>query len=829
MPNLRFTRAEVEEEAGKKPWTRQREFTAEINPDDMGDTAAVYARAAGEASGAGELAQHATDLGADSGGIDGGTLVDAEGRIDETARGLQGNGQDMDEVVTYLVRAMNQAIDTEREVYDLVYAEGFLEEAYVRQLAGAQNSWDGWQQALTDAVAAHNSSSAVPGTIALPVTHDGRTINADHAESGGGVVYSLPASLATEIREKHLRNAADFAVTYDAEMADAIEAYRRKLAEYGQQLGELGYDLSDGPLGIFTTDEMGEYAGQQLAEELAKDNPNPDVLLMYTEGLDSIVLGIYAEGADPGAAQRELTASELAYLEKFYGQLDADDLAALGALTEDTRGLDPGEAGRQYAGAQRVANGLNMLLNPDIGGIDPAARPDRVPEGIRPFVYNYENSDLYPSDESGRAHPTLGSDAFNDELRRFNGFGDLMGTATIGSGEQFSEDLAHAAVDVQTRTSLQYSASGYDQDYVENTFGSGLLSSAALNTEASAGLLNDADFRDQLLSQRWEDSQGAAELIASGTTIPPGVDHNSDEARRYVEAGYHVLTSAPAHADGILAKNSMMTELGHSDHTALQNAIGDTSLQYMDMLSKSAQETGFSVPGDPDDPNARTDRNLFGNDYRYSFELSRGDREALFSLMNSTGDEPRQNFLNGVGAWQETTAYNAFVRDSDGNGDQAAAFDAIGRVAGTVQHVQDQAEVSGAGTGRGQSSMIATIAAAGSAVKDVTPPLPGKLAVIAGTYGVAESVRHALPDPAALQSDLQMSALEHGDTPVRSIVADAAVRADYRGAGGTELPDPTSSDTGEEDLRRAYLDLESASYDSYRDSLVEAYNDAIGD
>jgi hypothetical protein len=829
MPDLRFTRDEVEEKAGKKPWTRRREFSEEINPDDMADTAAVYARAAGEAGSAGELAQHATGLGADSGGIDGGTLIDGDGRIDETARGLQGNGQDIDEVVSYLVRAMNQAIDTEQEVYDLVYAEGFLEEAYVRQVAGALTAWEGWEQALTDAVAAHNSSAAISGTIAVQVTHDGRTINADQAEGNGGYVYSLPDSLASDIRDKHLRNAADFAVTYDADMDDAIESYRRKLAEYGRHLGELGYDLSDGPLGLFTTDEMAGYAAEQIRAELDKDQPDPEVLLMWTEGLDSIALGIYAEGADPGAPQRDLTAAERAYLEAFFAGFDADDLAALGALARDDEGLDPGRAGLRYAGVQRVANGLNMLLDPEIGGIDPATDPGRIPEGIRPFVYDYENSGLYPGDGPSSGHPTLGSDTFRDELRRFNGFGDLMGTATLPSGEQFSRDMAQAAVDVQARTSLQYGFGYGGEDYVENTFGTGLLHATSLNAEASAGLLNDTEFREQLLMQQWEDSYGASELIRTGTTIPDGVDHNDAEARRYVEAAYNVLTTAPAFGDNILGKNSMMNELGFSDHSRLQGVIGDTTLQYMDMVSKLGEDSHFAVPGDPDDPDARTDRDLLGNDYRYSFELSRADREGIFGLMNGADEDVRDEFLTGVGTWQETTAYNAFVRDARGEGNQAAAFDAVGRVSGIMETVTNNAEVSGMRDARGQASSIATVAAAGSAVKDLTAPLPGKLAIIAGSYGLAEAVRGSMPDPAAIRADAQVNSLEHGDTAVRTMVADAAVRADYHGAGNATLSDTSSPDTREEDLRRDVLPIEAQYYSPYYQALNEGYNDAIGD
>ena len=827
MPDFNFTSAQVETKAGRKPWTRQREFAAEIQPDDMADTAAVYARAAGEASGAGELARHATEVGADAGGLDGASLVDEDGRIDATARGLQGNGQDMDSVVDYLVRSMNRAIQADEEVFDLVLGDGGLEEARTRHITAAVNEWNGWQSALEAAVPANplGDSSVLRPIMSIDVSYGGRTLTIAPEQDWSRSVYSLPASLATEIREKHLGNAADDAVTADDEITDAIEAYRNKLAEYGVELGALGYDLSDGPLGLWTTDEMATYAGQRLSEELAKDHPDPEALLRWTEGLDSVARGIYDNPDDPEEAAKDLTPAERAYLQTFLGELDADELARLGHLTEDTAGLDPGQAGIQFASVQRVANGINMLTNPEIGGLDPTTEAGRaaLPAGVRHFVYE-AREDFVDGFANAAVRRPVG-DEFKDALRDFNGFGALMSTGSIAPGDGFGTGLASAAVDIQSMTEYQYFDGGHED--VANTGSSGLLRNVSLNDGLSADLLNDTSFREAALGLHWEDSTGIAEVVRAGTTIPDGVDGNSTAARPYVQAAFNVLDYAAGHNDEILGRgNPNIAEYAPLDHSALQDAVGDTMLTYMDMLSKGSAETEFSAPADPNAADRFTDRNLHGRDYLYSFEFDGDDRRSLFSLMNKTDESVRQDFFNGVGAWQEVTAYNAFLRDEPGGrSEQSSTFEDIGRVAGTVQYVQKVEEASD--TSKQQFTSYGAIATGASVINTLADA--GRVNAVTSIAGFAltEGLRYSLPDGAEERKQAQWDAVNFGDNTVRAIVADAAIKADYHGASDYRLPDTSSPNVDQDDLRRATLDVEGAVYDAYRDALVEGYNDAV--
>jgi hypothetical protein len=129
---------------------------------------------------------------------------------------------------------------------------------------------------------------------------------------------------------------------------------------------------------------------------------------------------------------------------------------------------------------------------------------------------------------------------------------------------------------------------------------------------------------------------------------------------------------------------------------------------------------------------------------------------------------------------------------------------------------------------RTQASTVAGIASTGAIVKDLTPPIPAKVGVIAGTYGVTEAVRHSMGDPMAAVEAARYETRNYGDWAVRTIVADAAVRADYDGAGAVESsrPDPGAPDSSD-DLKRWFTDAESAHYAEYWAKLNEGYNDQI--
>ncbi|TDC62736.1 hypothetical protein [Streptomyces hainanensis] len=834
MPDLTFTRVDVEGEAGRQPWQRCERFATEIDPDDMADTAASYARAADGARGAGELAARATTLAADAGGLDGDDLVDAEGRIVETADGLQGNGEDLDQVLNHLVRAMNTAIDTRDEVYGLVFEPGGLEEKYQRHVQSAVDEWNAWQGALTDRVAEANRTGTTRGVLGTPVAlwvqHGGRDLLVHPTIGSGGPVYHLPDSLPGEVRAKHLRAAADDARAAYDDVTEAIDQYTRRLAESGQLLEGLGLDTTGGPLDLWTSPTVAEVAAQSLAEQLRQHHPDPDLLALYTEGLAQIGDG------DP----RLLTDAERDYLQRFYENLDIQALSALGQLHSDPDDLadGPGRAAaeerlRGISRAQEaVANGINLLTDPERGGLDPTTEAGRaaVPASVRAFVHDYAEGGVFGTDYPGpRFVPA--------ELRLFNGFGELMAHATTPPGDAFARDLAEAAVDIQTATSTQYHPMSIE--VVPNTGSSGLLQAAALNTEASAGLLNDADFRDLLLRQEWEDSEGVGALIRSGTTVPEGVDPNDAAAKPYVQAAFNVLANVDDYELFVLVpERSPQADIGNTDHSGLQRAIGDTALRYLNMVSQFPGDAGsqFLEPADPNDPAARRFTSLLGQDHRYGFQLSREDRQGLFELMNGGVDTVRSDFRAGVGEWQALTAYQAFRA---GTG-EAAALEAVGRVAGFVEHADIQAVENGADRSRIETTALTGLTTGAGAVATLAGASnPVSAGVALGAYGLTAAVRGSL-GPAELtpQQLAEIDAIESGDWNVRTLVAHAALAADYGNAqealdryyGGANsvLPRAGSPDVVYGDLMNAVSEVETKSYPGAEERISRGFEDALG-
>ncbi|WP_049573978.1 hypothetical protein [Streptomyces sp. SBT349] len=257
---LHFTRDEVEAATpgNKKPWTRQREFDNEIDPDEIAGTAAAYGRAAAEARGAQDLAERATRISQQGGELDGTPLVDGEARIDETRGGLQDGGADIDAVVGHLVHAMNLALATKDDVNGLIHNPQGLDTKYLGHLNAAVEEWNGWLRALEDALRSEWVEALgiflTGEPVPLFVDHpNGERVQAVQYPNGWG----LPEDLPGRIRDKYIRLAAiDAAATWDDIDAE-IESYRRRMAERADELGRLGHDVSAGPLGWWTSPEEG--------------------------------------------------------------------------------------------------------------------------------------------------------------------------------------------------------------------------------------------------------------------------------------------------------------------------------------------------------------------------------------------------------------------------------------------------------------------------------------------------------------------------------------------------------------------------------------------
>lgn len=338
-PNLHFTRDDVEAAApgGKRPWTRQTQFDTEVDAEAIAQAAAAYARAAAEAVTAQDLAVRATEISTQGGGLDGSALVDGEARIDETRGGLQDGGADIDAVVGHLVHAMNLALATEDDVRGLIHDPGGLETTYGDHLGAAVEEWNGWTRAFDDALAAYrNQIWFTEQPPPLIVSHHGEMVQASLTWNG----FVLPEDLARRIREKHLRlAAADAATTWDDIEAE-IERYRRLMTERADELRRLGHDVSAGPLGLFSTAEMGQWANEQAFLELCRQLGIDPVAWDTTRGLsfnDDRITRVYEYYADLFLRHPELQWAGMAKLAGGLVYAGMQDLHVLRGLSADER------------------------------------------------------------------------------------------------------------------------------------------------------------------------------------------------------------------------------------------------------------------------------------------------------------------------------------------------------------------------------------------------------------------------------------------------------------------------------------------------------------
>jgi hypothetical protein len=632
-----------------------------------------------------------------------------------------------------------------------------------------------------------------------------RRVPAARGPPGHGVVrpqpaYALPASLAGEIRARHLAAAVRDAKAAHEQIEGAIRQYRHDLVQYGRELEFMGYDLGDGPLALWTTPEQAEYTAARLNEALRQVPPDMQLVELYTQGLSAVAGGVYGDALNPSAeALRDLTAAERDFLLTFFGALDRDALVALGEVD----GFSTAKAD--------VANGITLLLDPEAGGLRDAAE---VPGVLRHFLHDYRESDLFES--------PMG-DGFRAELGRFNAFGDLMSHAVIPPGDDLARRLAGMAIDIEQRSALQ-PAYLLPDDLVRNTASSGLLTAVSRNTGVSAGLLNEEEFRDSLFAQWWDDSTGAADLIRAGTTVPAGMDPHADAAEPYVRAAYHVLRSAAEHTDVVLGEGATATGALATEHGALQQAVGDTVLTYLDMVSKGAATSSYDAAG----PGELSDRNLHGRDHRYSFELSADEREGLLRLMNDSEAPVRRAFFDGVSAWETATAYEAFGRAAEGSR-ESAAFEDIGRVAGLVEKVQKVEPAQD--SSKYQFTSYGAISTSASVANTLIDFGKGNAATSLAAFGLTETLRYTLPDGSSDVKEAMYNAHNYGDRTVRTAVAQAALASDYGGVSSREkltISDEDASGVRPEDIHREALAIEE-SYGRFATVLVQAYDDAVYD
>ncbi|WP_129842946.1 hypothetical protein [Streptomyces sp. RFCAC02] len=538
MPNLEFSRHDVQNTAQRWPWETQKAFAEEIDAEDMAENAAVYARAAAEGADAAGLAERASQLAASAGELESASLVDDEGRIKDTQQDLRPD--ELGGVPGLLVRAMNLALDADEEAFGLILGDGGLDVGYTRHVSASVNEYNGWVEAVNQAMAAIPATEFGTAPRPVPVSLAGHGTRMVQPVIGpDGRLHCPIENWAPEIRERHLRDAADDAVTAEEELSAVIDTYRNRMTEVAGELDKQHYDLSEGPLGdLWINPEMATWAGDRLRSLVAEyDQADPETVAQLLAGVEGILGGMYEEYGEDGAAGsgRRLTEAERAYLETFYDRLDSDTLAALGARDWTLGGEGLQEIGDRIT--RVLADGAVVLTNPELGGIDPATDPGAVPTSIAHYTF----ADQYRD--------------YDSDIEKFSGFGSLMTNATVPLGRQFGEDLARTVVDTlpETRGRTDEAGAPLDTGIRE------LLDVTSRRPGAAALMMSDSDFTESMLSRLYPHDTGTdssepnvQEFVRRATTLPDDVAYDSAAGRAYADAAYTYLSYADSEAKGSL-------------------------------------------------------------------------------------------------------------------------------------------------------------------------------------------------------------------------------------------------------------------------------------
>ncbi|MDT0343957.1 hypothetical protein [Streptomyces litchfieldiae] len=626
--DVSFDKADVEAAGSAKPWTHRDEFAAEVDTEHMADTASTFARAANEARNAGELAERATRIGQQAGVRNGAAFVEDD-RIDVTAGGLQGNGEGIDNVVRMLVRAMNRAMEAREEVdaqIDGGNGGAGMQQVLEHNSAAAVQTWERAQQFFASQPA---PSLIMPAPAIGSGTPRFNFNNVEYEGVPSDGAWTAPPNLPGDIRDSYLNMTADEAAHADEEITDAIRQYRQKLAEYGAELEEAGYDTSRGPLDIWRSDEMAAFNGEEVKKLLSRGNPDPELLARYTAGLDSI-----ADDMNDKKGARPPTPEQQAYLNAFFGKVGTEDLLAAGRLKGPS--FEPFQ--------ESLANGVVAAST----GPEPLS-------SVREFFEKEPISDQGKDGHSVRL-----------QAERFGDFGALMGHASITPSENFSTSLINAAIDAQK--DHQSTMPTFEKPPLEGA--PQLLSLAATNDDAAASFLSDTNrinrLLDPALSSSWADNGRAVGDLMRAGTLPDDPTFTPEE-RDKLTAGQTLMQFVADNADDFVDHGR---DFPPRAETALADIVGHD--EYLSRLSATSTN--------------EMDRQL-GALRGDGFPLSHADRGDLFSVLMNGEDQTAEQFKADAGDYIEEQARRVF-EGADGTGTVTAEMRQLGELSAAVTNAE---------------------------------------------------------------------------------------------------------------------------------------------
>lgn len=387
---------------------------------------------------------------------------------------------------------------------------------------------------------------------------------------------------------------------------------------------------------------LGRYDAWLVNQGLAMD-PSPAGLSLIGQGNQRL-----AEINGRAAQGEPLTAAERAYLDAWFNGVGADHLAALDgyvvAATDVPAGL-PGYAGQAMIDGNRseylspVADAIMNLSDPDRGGVAGLAE---LPQAIQDLA----NTPIGELDRAGFRWPSLDEQGNPDYdrtdpmdftvagLDRYGGFADLLESATVDGGVDFTRELGESALRVkqdlnaiaanltEAVRATDNRPGSYDALWLA-TFDdevSDMLSVVAANEPAAAAMLIDDDDRRLLLGLNWYDDDGVVDILEAGTRRDPDGGGELPAA-----ATLAVMQEVGGDRDFYLGR---MTE-------DMSDAVVDAGITWIDAFGRPATTGSPSEYGQYEDP--------LGN-RALGIQLSPADRANFLQFVSGTGEDDAMRF-----------------------------------------------------------------------------------------------------------------------------------------------------------------------------------------
>ncbi|MBW1600448.1 hypothetical protein [Streptomyces sp. JJ38] len=744
MSGFVITRAALVEAAGCDPYELRTDFKNDSDPEAVDSLSSIFKNGADEAAESGSVAEYAAGL-EERAGTRGSNAI-----YEDSAEHLQ---QTYDDLGESGLRTISNTLGEIKDEMETTIT--YLDDSIDGQMG--LEYWREWyaSQARQEIGPIEDDLADAEG-------------NSMYTYKGYGKEWVFEASkfpieeVRTHIEDEFTRRAGEYAADVYDLMKGELDDYYGFLSNREQRLSEEGYDTGDSPVNVWFPPGRAEYEAEQLRIELNKEDPDPEAVARYTEGLENVMNGVLDENGQLRTDHEYLSDEEVAFLEEYYDTLGAEGLALLGNIGLYDLGDDAAQTVHDVQSA--VANGLNLMTNPDAGGLD-TNDPDqyeRLPESVRTLLENPEERLSDSMDEQ--------MEWYSD----FDGFGDLMEHATVAGGNGFSKDLAEAALWAQAgASSVEGLPAAHDLDM---SGAAGALRSVALNEGASAELIIEDEFRDRLLSTDWQDHGGPADLIRSATLPPDG----QEPSARQTEAAFELLAAVAQDREYYSGLKDLEGNEWGANHKLVESAVTDTTLAYLDYLDEASNRNGTN-----DLPVS-----YFSNQDTL-FMLSPDDRADLFQYVADTDQEVVNKFETGLNAYYTARAEAAFAPGTSEEERRVILGD-LGNLEGAVGNGYNQALVDEQKSEDDKEKLRAKLAVAMvtgvtgvSGAVAVAPAATTSWGVAGALAGSVGGLVETKPEAAQLADSLNYEAGMHGDWTLRSTVAEAAVGAADGGHGNS--------------------------------------------